>query len=846
MRGPGLTLSVRRGVLLVVSLCLTFGSLTVGVAEASDLKGLPDYPSEVELLVDTPGTSGSIAAGMFNPAAWSFQDEGSLFLAWDDLDEYDKSNWTGALSARGFGFGWRRFNYGLGGRNYAVNDYTMGFGSGSRSGSYGISYSWGSGDTDVVPRHERLVLGSISRWRYVSLGLSETLDFESRDNFFQADLGIRPIGPRLTFFGDAVYGHGDGFEDIRGGYGVEARLIPGLAVAAKAQNTGEFSFRVSVDLSREARVSYRPHFDEDADMSSSTYAIEMGPDRTPIGYGRLGAGQSYPEMHLKGGMAYQRYRLFDNRRTLLGTLKRIAHYADDPLVGGVVVNLSGMALNYEMTWELGMALEGLRAKGKKVVVYFDNVSPAGCALASVADQVWMDRIGIIDISGVSMGRTYYKHALEKMGVGFDEWRFFTYKSAMEGFSRDSLSEPDREQRQAIIDDIYETAAEMITSGRGISRADFDKLVNEKGLLLCEEALAAGLVDSIGSFQDAKKAAREAVMRESVSESGTELEGLLGDNVWGPLEWGEPPHIALLYAIGPCAMDSGIKARTLSRRIRAARDDPRVKAVVLRADSPGGDALASDLIARELKETAKRKPVIVSQGWVAGSGGYWISMYGDTIVASPVTITGSIGVIGGWFWNEGLGEKIGFDFDGVKRGEHADLGDGIRLPFINQVVPERPLTEEENERMENLIRTMYEEFVAKVAAGRGMTEEEVDAIGQGRIWSGIKGKEIGLVDELGGLWLSLKIAKEAAGIPTNEPIVIEEGPELGWFSMNMFTPKLFGVDEPPADMDGEAISPAHEAVELLPEEEMIFLRHMIGSKGRPLFMMEPLGLRDGSW
>jgi protease-4 len=835
MRGSGSMRAMRSGPLLFAALSVALGLCVAGDIWAGGPAGLPDYPSEVEILVDTPGTSGSVAAGLFNPAAWPLQSDGGAFLAWDDLRGSDAGNWTAVLSTGHLGFGWRRFHFGPACCDSRIDDYTIGLGSGTRSGSYGLSYSWGAGDTKTSPRHERITLGSISRWRSASFGASETLDLESRNNYFQFDLGIRPLGPRLTMFGDAVYGYGKSFGDSRTGYGLEAKLIPGLAVAAKMQNTGEFSFRVSVDLFRKGSVSYRPHFDDDSKLSSSTYAVESGPYRPTIGHGHLAVGRSYPIIDLKGGVAYQRYRLFDERRTLLGTLKQIASYADDPAVGGVVVSLSGMRLNYEMAWEMAKQFEGLRARGKKVIVYFDRVSLPGCALASVADQVWMDPLGDIDIAGMNIGRTYYKHALEKMGIGFDEWRFFKYKSAAESFSRDSLSDADREQLQAITDDFYETERDIITSARGISYAQFDEIVNQKGFLLPEEALAAGLIDSIGTFQDAKKAAKDAQMRGTKDESPAVLAGVLGDNVWGPFEWGEPPHIALLYGIGPCDMDSGIRGRLLSSKIRAAREDPAVRAVVFRADSPGGDPLPSDLVARELKETAKKKPVIVSQGQVAGSGGYWISMYGDKIVASPVTITGSIGVIGAWFWNDGFGEKIGLNYDGVKRGEHADLGAGIRLPIVDEQVPDRPLTQQEHDRMESLIRTMYKDFVAKVAEGRGMSNEEVDSVGQGRVWSGKRGREIGLVDQLGGLWSSLRIAKEAAGIPADDPVVISEGPQLGLLNLEMFTPKLLGVD----------LEEAHARSEtLLTDEEVAFLRHAIRSKGQPLLMMEPLGL-DGS-
>jgi protease-4 len=802
-----------------------------------DRGGLPDYPYESGILVETPGVSSSAVAGMFNPASWALLDEHRLFLGWDEIAGSDRNNWTGALALRNVGFSARRFNFGEdGGQEFGFTDYTIGIGSGTRSGAFGLSYSWAKGDLEHAPRHERLAIGSINRWRKASFGAVHAMDLESRDNFTQVDLGIRPIGPKLTIFGDAVYAYGDSFEDIRTGYGVEYKPIPGLALAAKAQSTGEFSLRIGVDIARQTRASFRPHFDDDADRTASTYSIEFGPDRPAIGHGHIGVGKAYPTVDLRGGMTYRRYKYFDKRRTLLGMLKGINSMADNPRVGGLVINMSGMSIGPELAWELREQLAGFRARGKKVVVYFDRVSIFGLMLASVADQIWMDRIGTIDISGLSLGRTYYKNLLEKAGLGIDEWRFFTYKSAFESFSRDSMSDPDREQRQALVDDFYEVAANAIATSRGLSRRELDELVDEKGALLHDEALAAGLIDSVGTIHDAKRAAPGAASRGTEDASFAELAGLMGDPVWGPQEWGERDQIALLYAIGPCAMDSGIKGRLLSKKIRAARENPAVKAVVLRADSPGGDALPSDLVSRELKETQKVKPVIVSQGWVAGSGGYWISMHSDKIVASPLTITGSIGVIGGWIWNEEFGDKVGLTYDVVQRGKHADLGGGIRLPFLNVTVPERPLTDDERERMELLIRKMYKDFVEQVAEGRGLTEDEVDAVGQGRVWSGSRGLEKGLVDELGGLWLSLRLAKEAAGIADDERIDIVEGPSLGSFNLgSLFRPRLFGVDEKETPV--QAQSP-------LPDAEVTYLKHLAEARGRPVLMMRPVEIFDG--
>src|SRR5262249_20346484 len=351
-----------------------------------------------------------------------------------------------------------------------------------------------------------------------------------------------------------------------------------------------------------------------------------------------------------GGLAYQRYRWFDSRPTFLGTLAGLDALASDPRVGGVIVNLSGAQLGGEFAWELREQLAGLRASGKKVLVYMDEASLYQVFLASVADQVWLDPAGGVDCRGLATGRTYMRHALDKAGIGVDEWRFFTYKSAFETYSRDSMSEPDREQRQALVDDFYDVVAGGVTSSRRLSRQQFDSIVNGKGVLLPEEARAVGLVDSLGDLAAVRRAAANAARRTTPDASHAVLGDLSGDPDWRLEEWGEPLRIAVLYGIGPCAMNEGIRGPVLAKAVRDAAANRRGRAIVLRADSPGGDILPSDLVAREIGAAAKKKPVLVSQGAVAASGGYWISMNADTIVASPLTITGSIGVIAGWLWN----------------------------------------------------------------------------------------------------------------------------------------------------------------------------------------------------
>jgi protease-4 len=815
-------------------------ALVAHPAGATEPRPFPDYPSEVDLLVDTPGTSSSIAAGLFNPAAWAMQRSGGLFLGWRDATGHGKlDDWTGVASLRGLAFGVRRFGFeGADGGRLHVDDYTLGISGGRRAGTMGLSYSWAKGDLPAAPRHERIAIGTVSRIRQASLGIAQVWDLERRDHFLQMDFGLRPLGPRLTLFGDAVYERGQSFHDIRTGYGLEARLLPGLTLAAKARSTGEISLGASLGFAPHGTASFRPHLDDGGERVASTYALELGPATPVLGRGVLGVGSAYPEMHFKGSVAYQRYRFFDDGRTLLGTLRQIDAMACDPAVQGIVINLSGMSASLEVTWEIREQLAGLRARGKTIVVYVDEPSQSQYMLATVADQIWIDSQGGLDLRGVALGRTFYRHALDKAGLGVDEWRFFTYKSAFESYSRDSMSEADRKQRQDLADDLYETLAQAATSGRGIARTRWDQLVNEHGIFRPEEAQAVGLVDSIGSFDKAKAAARRATPRPlPVDPMAAQLAGLTGDPVWGPQEWGEPARIAVLYAIGECAMDTGIRARTLSKEIQKVRENRNVKAVVLRADSPGGDPLASDLVARELRLTSKKKPVLVSQGQVAGSGGYWISMYGDTIVASPATITGSIGVIGGWIWNKGFGEKTGLSFDKVQHGEHADLGTGMIVPFIGELVPERNLTPEERSRMEEIFRGLYKDFVHQVATGRGLRESFVDSIGQGHFYSGSRGQKLGLVDQMGGLWYTLQLAKIAAHLSPSRAIELDEGPSRGMFDLNaIFRPRLFGDD---------ASLGARLAASPLTEPERLYLHRLVGARGRPLLMMEPLEIDDGA-
>jgi protease IV len=887
-----LTERLSQGVDMTKSFCfmavalLLFGAFcshSVALADSdTESSGLPEFQSEAAFLQDVPGVSSSIAAGMLNPAAWSIQKSGGMHFSWSDMVELedDKKPWLLAYSSRNLGFAMRQSQFLIGDKWHEMKEYTLGAAWGDWGTATGISYTWNKSDDGAPVRNRRINVGNISRWRQFSLGSVAMFDLEKSDYLLQTDFGVRPFGPRVTLFGDAVFNKDDDFEDIATGFGVTAMPIPAISLSAKMRGhrdisdsyTWDYSVGIEIGLLPTTRVSGQMGFNNDNDHVTTTYSVESGMARRSLIHGVMKKESIYPEMKLKGPISYRRYRFFDSRRTMMNTMQQISAYAAEPLVGGVVINMSGLQANIDTMWELRDQLAGLRAAGKKVVIYFDRVSMGGLMLASVADELWIDPQGMVTTPGFCIGRSYYKNLLDKVGVGIDELRFFTYKSAAEALSRTSMSDPDRQQLQAITDDFYDVVAESVTGARGLTIEDWESLVNDRGMLLPKEALELGVVDSIGTFADARKNAQKAARRTTPDPQAVALTDVMGDRVWEPLAWGEPDRIAVLYAIGGCSMDSGIRGRLLSKKIKEAASDPHIKAIVMRADSPGGDPLPSDLVSRELKTAMKKKPVVISQGQVAGSGGYWISMHSNKILASPVTITGSIGVISAHFWDDGFGEKTGLSFDYVKRGDHADFQKGPTIPLLGITIPARPYTDMERGRAEKLIRDLYDDFVAQVAEGRSMTEAEVDKVGQGRIWSGSDGLEVGLVDQIGGFWESIRLAKEMAGIPASRSVKLIEGPSLGAFNAGMFSPSLLGVVQKTGldqllsidttDADESSQTTRHGAgttwampmgesllqlmlgganFELLPAAERFYLEGLLRSSGNPMLMIDPLSM-----
>ena len=498
---------------------------------------------------------------------------------------------------------------------------------------------------------------------------------------------------------------------------------------------------------------------------------------------------NYVSMNLQGGIKYQNFKLFDNSKTLFNLLEQLDAVKNDKSVSGIAINLSGANINKEMYWELREKLREIKSYGKKVYIYIDRAGMDEYHFASVADKIILDPMGRISLNGYIMGRTFFKGTLDMLGLGFRELRYFKYKSAAESYAREDFSEADREQRQKLVDDNYTLAQRDICEGRKFTPSYFDKLVDSTFMFLPDDAVKLKLVDTLARWSDIgdiiKKYERE---NKSLISANSLEEFNVPDDYWG-----SKPKIAVIYAIGGTSMDDGIKARSLVKYVEAAMNSGNVKAIVLRVDSPGGDALASDLIAEVLRKGKGKKPIIVSQGYVAASGGYWLSMFADTIVAAPNTITGSIGVIGSFMFNKSLKQDLGLSVDHVQKGKFADLGFGATLPLIGISLPDRDFTDEELKMAETGIKTLYKGFVEKVALGRKKSFDEIEKIAQGRVWSGSDGLKNGLVDVLGGLDAAIKIALQKTNL-TNSEYEIIEMPEPEWFDLNSFLPSFLRIEQ----------------------------------------------------
>jgi protease-4 len=806
---------------------------------------IPSYHQQLDFNLTSPSTWATATGGFANPAVYTMLPGSEAEFFWTDQNLDVLSGWRRwglflGTEHLGFGAVYNRLPDAAG-VAASVTDYRLGLSFGDQSSSLGIAYGWSGGEKDLFGRTRVIQLGTVQRWnKYVAFGAAGIFSTEQSDQTGVFDVGVRPLGNHiLSLFGDLELPRGVGLNDAPWSVGAMIEWLDGVRLFGRYYDNESWSLSLAYTFggginTGQLKVSGSPRFNTESDVAYTNWGFRLGfPERGFIGE-HYQKDRHYVTMNMKGPIVHTRFAYFDKGQNLMSILKSLEDIKNDGRIKGVAMNISGLQISRGNAWEIREKLAELQEHGKHVVIYFDEATMTHYHLASVADRVVMDPEGFLLMPGYVLGRTYLAGTLEKLGLGFDEWRFLKYKSAAEPFSRRSMSDADREQRQALVDEYYETARADVMRSRGISADKFDRWVDEVTLVTPSSAMAEGIVDKLARWADIQEVVAE-LEKSPKTFMGT---GSVAGTYYKSRRWSEPPEIAVVYAIGECAMDKGIRARQLESVLLALGNNRRVKAIVLRVNSPGGSALASDLVAEAMRKCAARKPVVVSQGDVAASGGYWISMYGDEILAQPTTITGSIGVIGGWIWNDGLGEKLGLDTDFVKRGEHADLFFGPKFPFTPIQFPYRPMTERERERIMSEMSVFYSGFVKKVADGREMTEEEVEVLAQGRVWTGVAGKQNGLVDDIGGLDAAIKIARARAGIDPDEEVKILDFSRRGLFNMSELVPSpipfgwlLGGFGQ--SDTNGLS-----GGADFLKDYELFYLREIAKYNGRPLCLIPP--------
>ena len=442
-------------------------------------------------------------------------------------------------------------------------------------------------------------------------------------------------------------------------------------------------------------------------------------------------------------------------------IKNLKKAKNDPNVDGIYLDLTLLQAGWASVDEIRQAMIDFKESGKFIVAYGETYTQNAYYLATVADKVYLHPEGSIDFRGLNSELIFFKNMLEKVGVEPQVIRHGKYKSATEPFFLEQMSPENREQVLSYVSSIWNSVLKGISDSRGLTVNHINDVANAYNTRNAALALESRMIDGIMHRDEVLEELRERLEKDEARDiEFVELSKYM--NVPESKEARAPrssDKIAVIYGMGNILSGSGNERSMGSDRIaaaiREARLDESVKAIVFRINSPGGSALASDVILREVKLASGVKPMIASMGDVAASGGYYVACGADMIVASPSTITGSIGVFGMIpnmqnFFNN----KLGITFDNVKTNEYADM-----------MTVSRPLRPNERDIIQENIEQVYSTFTTHVAEGRGISVAQVDSIGQGRVWSGAEAVQIGLVDELGGLTYAIEKAAEKAGLET---------------------------------------------------------------------------------
>lgn len=546
--------------------------------------------------------------------------------------------------------------------------------------------------------------------------------------------------------------------------------------------------------------------------------------------------------------------LFGGGENFKSRLDRIHKATRDESVQALIVQLDGIRVGWAKLEELRAALEHFRKTGRKVYAYLDSGETKDYLVAVGCDQITLPESGWLMLTGLRAELTFFKELLEKLGIRADFLQMGVYKSAAEPFTRSKMSAEARSQLKLVLDDFFDNClVSPISRGRSrntkkLSTDDVSRLIDE-GPFTAKRAAASGLVDRIAYAADFEKLIQKdlgvekiKIVRDYGKDKSKDIDF---SNPFSILKLLSPPkstlstkkdRIALIYAVGAIVTGKGgssfllgdtVGSTSMIEAIRQADKDPKVKAIVLRVDSPGGSALASDLIWNELKRC--KKPVVASMSDVAASGGYYIAMGAKKVYAQPGTLTGSIGVVGGKIALKGLYDKIGITTDVISRGANAGILSGTE-----------PFSKNERKAMEGLMADVYDQFLTRVQqnraqAGKMFTRKDLLKLAEGRIWTGKQAMANGLVDALGSLDDAVAEAKVMGGLARDADTEFLILPKPRSFLDSLLEGK-FGADASLSTV----LSKAREIRELVQHLQVI--ETLVQLRSEPAWLILPHGLR----
>ncbi len=735
------------------------------ILSADPLDGL-DYQSE------SVATSNIVSAGMINPAGLAFFSSIGVRYSHSFTDSSYKGDDALMINSRRGFFGIEWLNHSSG---KFRRKYTIAMGDRLAPNFYiGLSYDRFNGNT-LYNKKNSWKIGLLYHAR-PSIALGLTVDrlneprfqLDRQERLYRPGIAVRPFGKKYSFSSDARWIEGESLSKLNSNFRAAIGPFKKLSFSIDYATEGLWRLGFTYDL-EQTKIGTQGRYDRGREFAGGSYFIELGASN----YGSAPRSAGTGVISFRGDIVEEPAgkKLFGHsQRSFFNVISALRKGANDPSIKALFIRLDNARLNFASAQEIRSAIMEYRKNGKNVTLFFDNGGNLSYYIGSAADEIYMSPSGYLELKGISATATFYAGAMEKLGVKAQVIRTGPHKTYADAYTECGLTDAAREQLEWLLDDLYDQFVKDISSGRKIVIGKVKEFI-DNGPYTAKEAYAKGLIDGLMYYDDLfdnddPKYIKTIDLYKHYSKD------LINTR------WSEPKNIALVYADG--GIRSGKSGRgllggksvgssTLARALKKVRNDRNIKAVVLRVNSPGGGLFASDEIYRQIELLKGRKPLIVSMAGVAASGGYYISMAGDDIIALPGTITGSIGVVAGKPDLSGFYEKIGVNKETIKRGKHADI-----LSF------NRPATNEELSKTQLQIEQYYDDFVSKVSAWRNLEYDSVNAIAGGRVWTGRQALKRGLIDSYGGIWEAVELARQKAGIDPEDKLIIEPYPKYGYY------------------------------------------------------------------